>query len=742
MEMIQDDLEPRVRRGAALKGAAATAEQLAPTPPESPIKAPPDADPFGSPGSSSKRKPLIQYKSKHGATRTKAGPPKSTGVSATPITPVHRSSQKTGRKRALSDSDGMSSSEESALTPLPSSVKPSRSTGKRKATKVPEPETPSRRRVDSTSGGNLQRKRLKHKQSTPAISARNHGHQPAVAHSSPTKGPDLNSTNGIRRMGDRVWLRICVESKALAEDVSEKDELGPQTMWWPGHISQSRPLQITLSHGSGVSGPIDVPKPSPHILCDIATTSFTSSTFLVPPTCTLANGAGIQSSPRKKHKTDLLTNWQSAVDAMTVVDDELDLLEELLPFSQPSPKADREEAEVDVTNEMDIDLLDLLEPPAADGFLTIPGQGVLSKETENAKYYWPAQILKYLPPKKPGKKGHYLVKFLDRTEKKVPRGWFYDDTQDEFATCQLGDFVSENPEVEADTEHDLQLDRGPSPTPLDPPPSTEDFERLTIREELAYVKPILSAILMNSYVPARERHNGYLKGGKARSTLAASAGARGTISVREVEALDGYIRRWAVRKVIHGQTVDLQEACLDGEGLESASRKGSPPAPSASLTITRSSSPPEAPPSSYAATSVEDLDKPATSIHDHPLHDISPDVDIIISAPQGCEAYNNLPLIDKLGYCQNILLPEAVRQVLLWRNGKRTSWHLLSDAQEDELHRIGDELLNATDWVRDIMRLRESMVRTALKKKPTTPDASEPISGTRSRPNRAAVKYR
>lgn len=128
--------------------------------------------------------------------------------------------------------------------------------------------------------------------------------------------------------------------------------------------------------------------------------------------------------------------------------------------------------------------------------------------------------------------------------------------------------MSENPEVEADTEHDVQLDRGPSPTPLDPPPSTEDFEDLTIREELAYVKPILSAIMTSSYSPARERHNGYLKGGKARQRLVASAAARGAISVRDVDALDAYIRRWAMRKVIHAQAVDLQETWLDGEGLE------------------------------------------------------------------------------------------------------------------------------------------------------------------------------
>lgn len=142
--------------------------------------------------------------------------------------------------------------------------------------------------------------------------------------------------------------------------------------------------------------------------------------------------AAIHPSPRKKQKTDLKSSWQSAVDAMEEVDDELDFPAEpvFFPLIQ-----EREKTEIMDT---DTEVEEAWVPPGPDVFLTIPDHGVLCKDKASANtLYWPARIKEYVPPSKRGKKGLYLVMFLDKTEKKVPRDWFFDESQDEFATCKV-----------------------------------------------------------------------------------------------------------------------------------------------------------------------------------------------------------------------------------------------------------------------------------------------------------------
>ena len=115
----------------------------------------------------------------------------------------------------------------------------------------------------------------------------------------------------------------------------------------------------------------------------------------------------------------------------------------------------------------------------------------------------------------------------------------------------------------------------------------------------------------------------------------------------------------------------------------------------------------------------------------------------------GCEEYESLSRLDKIEvdlypfkllfiiiecltwqYCLNILLPEAVRQILLWRSGKRTSMQLLSSEEEEDLYQEGQTLLNETDWVFDIMRYRQMKLRMLQSKNP------KGRNGTTSRPSR------
>lgn len=62
-------------------------------------------------------------------------------------------------------------------------------------------------------------------------------------------------------------------------------------------------------------------------------------------------------------------------------------------------------------------------------------------------------------------------------------------------------------------------------------------------------------------------------------------------------------------------------------------------------------------------------------------------------------------------YCTDVLLPEAIMQILLWRCGHRRSLEMLSDEEEQNLHDTGTQLIRETDWVHDLMRLRESRIR-------------------------------
>ncbi|KAF8643781.1 hypothetical protein AX16_008800 [Volvariella volvacea WC 439] len=80
---------------------------------------------------------------------------------------------------------------------------------------------------------------------------------------------------------------------------------------------------------------------------------------------------------------------------------------------------------------------------------------------------------------------------------------------------------------------------------------------------------------------------------------------------------------------------------------------------------------------------------------------------------RGCEAYEALTAGERLKV-------EAVIQILLWRAGLRTHPGLLSEDEEQSLHDKGVELSKETDWVYDIMRLRESRIRQLEAKKKAT----------------------
>ena len=59
-------------------------------------------------------------------------------------------------------------------------------------------------------------------------------------------------------------------------------------------------------------------------------------------------------------------------------------------------------------------------------------------------------------------------------------------------------------------------------------------------------------------------------------------------------------------------------------------------------------------------------------------------------------------------YCTNIIVPEAILQILLWRSGDRTSTSVCSAEEEERMHHIGAVLVQqSSDWIGDLLRQRD-----------------------------------
>lgn len=96
-----------------------------------------------------------------------------------------------------------------------------------------------------------------------------------------------------------------------------------------------------------------------------------------------------------------------------------------------------------------------------------------------------------------------------------------------------------------------------------PPPSPDDFCELSIREQFAYVKPVIKAVLNETYFPARERHQAFMQGGSSRIRLLKTATGKGDLSAREVSELGRVLQFWVlgpmrVQKSRHHVLEDLR----------------------------------------------------------------------------------------------------------------------------------------------------------------------------------------
>ena len=86
-----------------------------------------------------------------------------------------------------------------------------------------------------------------------------------------------------------------------------------------------------------------------------------------------------------------------------------------------------------------------------------------------------------------------------------------------------------------------------SPDPLLPAPSVVDFHKLSIRQQFAYIKPILLSVLNDEFPPAKELHDAFMSGGPRRVEVCRKLGAKGNLRNDEYEELSECVQCWALR---------------------------------------------------------------------------------------------------------------------------------------------------------------------------------------------------
>jgi hypothetical protein len=136
---------------------------------------------------------------------------------------------------------------------------------------------------------------------------------------------------------------------------------------------------------------------------------------------------------------------------------------------------------------------------------------------------------------------------------------------------QLGRYVSDEEETDTDSDDEYLSWDTVTVEHVMPPPNPEDFCKLPILEQFAYIKPVIKAILNETYLPARDRHQAFMQGGPSRLRLRKAATGKGDLTAREVSQLGRVLQCWVLGPM-HSQNGGFP---LHGQ-LESESRLVSP----------------------------------------------------------------------------------------------------------------------------------------------------------------------
>ncbi|KAK7038176.1 hypothetical protein R3P38DRAFT_2615240 [Favolaschia claudopus] len=600
-----------------------------------------------------------------------------------------------------------------------------------------------------------------------------------------------------------VWVLVDSKGKVFrAEDEND----GVERVWWPAQMLPSRcsvKLYGNLSRASNVVAIDTVSNGNVLPLAESDTLRYTRPRYLV----SLPDSTASPKKRQRLDRTDFEARWLSAVSEALheYTENTLPSLGFLhsarsIPKFVPSSQPVRESVSDEESELSEPPPSVRWSPPPVDDSLDIPGEKVLAREyRKHSKEYWPALILSYIEPSRLSEPPLYEVKWVDGNNAKIPRDHFYTVEEDGFGDCVLGKFQSLFDEVVNDTDEPSTRSRrslSPSPEPLNPPPDKMGFRDLSVREQFVYTKPVLQAILLNQYSPARERSEKYLTGTeKQKKEVVERASARGLMNPREVDEFLGYLQEWCVRdtvarvdpteedgdeatnvleeetmRMVEGVGTPKREASppepqvitgstaavdvIEGEDPAAQETLCNPPSPTQTTEVDTASSPAPFPPPSSAASFVSSYDTAMDSasidqsgsgphFNTNPGSDTSsvlsepPDVSALVSSTferpprqMGCEAYESLPTLGKIDYCLNVLLPELLTQINVWRSGDRTCVTLLSEEEEARLHALGEEEKRKTDWVTDVVRLRRMKERKLQ-------SLEVVVGGTVSRPKKA-----
>ncbi|TFK30246.1 hypothetical protein FA15DRAFT_663629 [Coprinopsis marcescibilis] len=604
---------------------------------------------------------------------------------------------------------------------------------------------------------------------------------PITNQSTKDPGGDSNEPWELESLGRFVWVLLNGKNgktpevfDPITDAASSKDRI-----WWPGVVKDTiiiAPVGVRLFGETPRVVLIENPcaenvlsYQSPH-----------SSKRFSSYEAARHRSSGRSASPRKRQKVaDPDKNaWENACrlmedaiefEAYTDADAEDDLPEiadvltapllsakaKVKPSEKKKPRQKPKEASVELDDGSDWSDFDLAAPPSADSNLSIPGELVLARVFKKSlTEYWPAKLKEYIPPQGRNKVARYKVQFFDGIEDEIPRSYFYTQEEEGFGICKMGlinSLVKDDTNDDENVKHvDMSFMRIPSPEPATKLPSTNKFVTLNTRQQFAYTKPVLKAILMNEYGPVKQKQETFMRGGKARAEVTKHSTSRGLMASDHIDQLSQYVVYWCLREKMHVKTDayngEEELPVVGGEGGVGDSVMDEPPgfnnlvlSPAATELVLLPSSPvPEPPSSSFTPLSAQDdanlVDSPAANLLQLATQAIEflTSSDVAISNPDtisaelelpeprpldvevqtfpkqtGSPDYERLSDVEKLDFCTNILLPETIRQVLLWRNGDRKSFELMSDEEEQQLYDRGQVYVDQRDWVCDVIRLRD-----------------------------------
>ena len=443
---------------------------------------------------------------------------------------------------------------------------------------------------------------------------------------------DTKKDLDVWAIGNSVWVLIN-QSGVIADSTTKVDPSGEVMWWpaqvccnvahfdkcsiYVSQVVQKQPIRVSLfgdfpSSSSTSRGLCTIFAPSSSNVLPINDDSgvkrFSRATFRLIPSSVDDDVSPPTKKPRLDETASMETRWESAVQSMdkasTLEQDGLptllssyaatggydslddsdsdtpDLRQPLRKPTTPRESALSASAKKSKPRRSKVDTsgtapreMSLCHP---DPTLQIPGELVLALAPRTGNAYWPAQILMHVP----APKEKYRIKFLDDEEYVVSRDRFWTSEEEGFVLCTLGEWespVKASDDVDSSDEGgEYGAEDGADVTglddaicPLAPPPRAEAFADLPVRAQLAYVKPVLQAILTKEYEPVRGNHEAFMRGGSARLALMKSAGVRGRMDARFVKAIQKAICEWVLGAGgLKPQKLDTGNEAIKTDGAE------------------------------------------------------------------------------------------------------------------------------------------------------------------------------